>query len=142
VYFIVEGIVALAGIPAVWGMIIPEGISHWTLAASYFARAGVAGIAGAVLISWSRGSATGVRTTTPTAIDALIEPALQLLGVLLAVDGLTGAVRTGIDTALTGTAWHLRLSEELTALLTLAIGAWLLMKPAVTGQQLRRWRAG
>jgi hypothetical protein len=140
IYFIVEAIVALTGIPAVWGMVIPEGISHRTVVVSYLARAGVAGIAGAVLVGWSWGSTTGARTSAPASIDALVEPALQLMGVLLAVDGLTGAVRTG--PVLTGTGWHLRASELLTALLTLAIGAWLVMKPSVTGQQLRRWRTG
>ena len=44
-----------------------------------------------------------------------------------------------IDIALTGTPWHLRMSEVLTALLTLGIGARLVMKPSVIYQYLRRW---
>lgn len=125
IYFIVSGALL---VPAVlYGLAVETvGIQQWAVAAVPGIQAIVAAVAGWYLV---RTSTAGPDVTAAAPVHSNLPLALQLLGVYLAVEGITDTIRPVVDMIVVTSAWEYRAASLAAGLIHAGLGLVLIAKP-------------
>lgn len=140
VYFVVEGALYLPGAIAVGGMELPEGSSRLALVVAPLLQAGIAIVAGALLLK----AAARTIDPGPAMIDIQdgLAITLQVLGVLFLVEGISTAARPAVDMMFNDAGWEFRVGEFGAAVISVAAGVILTARPGLISRRLHAFRQG
>jgi len=136
-YFLVYGLMALPNTLGVFGIEFPPGSSR-VGAVSASAVQGVIGIvAGLVLM---RTKIESDRTTESIESLEWERSLLQLLGLYFLITGAWALARPAVAMFFYSTAWQTRVSDFVAALVAVAAGLILIMRPKQMANALKRFR--